>query len=247
MTLLEVSNKIKNNPLVLHINPIGLLRLDHTNQERFNKFNLILNTIQHNGGNIAIPTYSYSFTSNKVYDVRNTPSELDEVSEYIRIKNPLKRTMDANFSYLLFGNNFSDKFYKSIDYSSFGENSLIEDIFLQDGYLGAIGGVIEYLTEVHYLERKLNVDYRFDKKFSGSAIDKNNKKQKYTLTYYCRDLKSDYAVSFVQLKNDLKEEGLIETWFIDKYKLKLEVIKFKVLYNFIEAKLLNNPKYLWET
>ena len=134
MTLLELSEKIKLNPLAIHLNPIGLLRLGKTNEERFAKFNFMLNTVQNNGGNIAIPTYSYSFTSNKIYDVKNTPSELDGLSEYLRKINISKRTMDANFSYLLFGNDFSQRYFQSINYSSFGKDSLIEELFLKDGY-----------------------------------------------------------------------------------------------------------------
>ena len=103
MTISTVANKTKNNPLIMHINLIGLFRLGHNNEERFNKFNIILNDIQNSGGNIAIPTYSYSYAQNKLYDMKNTPSKLGVVSEYLRKKNVLKRTIDPNFSYLLFG------------------------------------------------------------------------------------------------------------------------------------------------
>ena len=102
MKIPTIASKTKNNPLIIHINPIGLIRLGHNNEERFNKFNTILNDIQNSGGNIAIPTYSYSYARNELYDMRNTPSNLDVVSEYLRKKNVLKRTIDPNFSYLLF-------------------------------------------------------------------------------------------------------------------------------------------------
>ena len=246
ITIIDLAKKTKNNPLVIHINPIGLLRMAKSNEERFYKFNFLLNDIQDKGGNIAIPTYSYSCVSGDVYDVMNTPSQLDEVSEYLRINNKSKRTIDANFSYLLFGNDFSSKHFKVTKYSSFGENSLIEDIFLQDGYLGAIGGILEYLTEIHFLEKKLNVNYRFDKEFTGITIDKDNIEHKQTSIYYCRDLQSNYAVSFVQLKQDLKEAGIIETLFVKEYNLKIEIVKFKDIYNFIKNKLPNYPKYLWK-
>ena len=86
MKISTVASKTKNNPLIIHINPIGLIRLGHNNEERFNKFNNILNDIQNSGGNIAIPTYSYSYAQNKLYDMRNTPSNLEVVSEYLRKK-----------------------------------------------------------------------------------------------------------------------------------------------------------------
>ena len=60
MTSLALSHKTKSNPLIVHINPVGLFRMARSNKERFEKFNIMLNEVQNNGGNIAIPTYSYS-------------------------------------------------------------------------------------------------------------------------------------------------------------------------------------------
>ena len=188
--------------------------------------------------------YSYTYTKNEVYDILNTPADLDEVSEFLRMNNKSKRTADANFSYLLFGDKFSNKHFKVSNYSSFGEGSLIEEVFNKDGYLGAIGGVLEYLTEIHFLERKLNINYRFDKDFYGTSIDANRCKVNNKITYFCRDLNLNYVNSFVQLKKDIKENDLIETWTIPIYNLKIEVIKIRILFNFIKKKLAVDPKYL---
>ena len=246
MTLLEIAIKTKNTPLCMHINPIGLLRMGKTHTQRFQKLNDFLNSVQTLGGNIAVPAYSYSFAKKESYDIKNTPSKLDVASEYLRNQNSAKRTIDPNFSYLLFGSNFSNTHFKAQAYNSFGENSLIEEVFLRDGYLGAIGGALEYLTEIHFIERMLGVNYRFDKSFSGQTIHYDGKKTKDTCVYYCRDLTSDYDVSFVKLKSDLRNENLIEIWDIQEFKVKLEVIKFRDIYLFIKNKLVNNPKYLWE-
>jgi aminoglycoside 3-N-acetyltransferase len=240
-----LSKKTKNNPLIMHINPIGLTRVSKNNKERFEKFDFFLNNVRNSGGNIAIPSYSYSYVKEEVYDIRKTPSSLDVVSEYLRKKNIYKRTIDPNFSYLLFGNGFSKEHFEISKYSTFGNNSLIDDVFIQDGYLGAIGGALEYLTEIHYLERKLNINYRFDKLFNGVTIDKSGIKNNSSSVFYCRDLELKHSVSFVQLKSDLRESGLIEEWIVIEYNLKIEVVKFKLVYEFIKNKLLHNPKYLW--
>ena len=231
---------------MLHINPVGLLRLAPVNVQRFTKLNLILNRVQDNGGNIAVPAYSYTYTKKKIYNVRGTPSDLGETSEFLRVNNKSKRTADANFSYLLFGDGFSKRHFTVSDYSSFGEGSLIGEVYNKDGYLGAVGGALEYLTEIHYLERKLNVSYRFDKIFKGSSVNTNGKIINNQLTYFCRDLESDYSVSFVQLKEDIRREGLIKIWELKEYNLKIEVVKIQELYEFIREKLSNNPKYLWK-
>ena len=55
LNIQELSNKIKNNPLIIHINPIGLLRMGGDNADRFLNLNLMLNKVRDYGGNIAIP------------------------------------------------------------------------------------------------------------------------------------------------------------------------------------------------
>ncbi len=245
VTIKELSSCLRYAPLMLHINPVGLIRLGTDNIERYFNLNIILNNIQKNGGNIAVPCYSYSYTKDEIYDICSTKSTLNEISEFLREKNISKRTADANFSYLMFGDGFSSKHLSVSDYSTFGEGSLIEEIYNKDGYLGAIGGALEYLTEIHYLERKLNVSYRFDKIFKGVSVNTNGEIINNQLTYFCRDLEADYSVSFVQLKKDIRLEGLVKIWKLEEYDLKIEVVKIQELYGFIKEKLLNNPKYLW--
>ena len=245
ITLLEFASKISSNPLIMHINPVGMLRMGSSNMERFEKLNGMFLQIQNYGGSLAVPTYSYSYTNNEIYDVINTESTLDILSEYLRKKNIFKRTMDPNFSYLLFGDCFSDKHYTAINYNSFGEGGMIDELFQQDGYLGAIGGAFEYLTEIHYIERKLNVNYRFDKKFHGVTIGYDRIKKYTTLNYFCKNRDFYSKVSLVKLKKDLIENQLVEEFFIKEHNLKIEIIKIKCVSEFIEEKLLANPEYLW--
>ena len=246
ITIKELSGNTKNRPIIIHINPLGLLRIGLNNEDRFSNLNIILNQIQSNGGNVAIPVYSYSYTKKEVYDILNTPTTLGEVGEYLRKNNKTKRTIDANFSYLLFGNDFKNRNFLVSDYSSFGEGSLIEEVFDKDGYLAVIGGVLEYLTEIHFLEKKLNINYRFDKVFSGVTIDKSGNKINNKMTYYCRDLDSNYSSSLSQLKKDIKLTKLIKIWKLKEFNLKIEVVKIQELLKFVKEKLEKDSKYLWK-
>jgi len=54
------------------------------------------------------------------------------------VNNKGKRTADANFSYVLFGDRFSNRHFSVSDYSSFGEDSLIDEVYNHDGYLGVL-------------------------------------------------------------------------------------------------------------
>ena len=246
LTTKEAANRLKCNPLIIHMNPLGLFKMGKDNPSRFLNFNKVLNKIQENGGNIAVPVYSYSYTKKEVYDLINTASALDSLSEYLRRNNAKKRTIDPNFSYLMFGDGFSSRHSQLSNYSTFGDGSLIDEVYKKGGYLGAVGGALEYLTEIHYLERKLNLSYRHDKIFKGYSIDSSGTIISSKATHFCRDLESDYMVSFVQLKKDIRLEGLTEIWELKECNLRIEVIKIQKLYNFIKEKLQYNPKYLWK-
>ena len=82
LTIEEMSYKLKSNPLMLHINPIGLFRLASDNPQRFSKFNLILNKVKNSGGNIAIPDYSVSFVQLKEDIRREGLIKIWELEEY---------------------------------------------------------------------------------------------------------------------------------------------------------------------
>ncbi len=232
------------SPMIMHLNPAGLLRLGNDNESRFMAFNSLINSVADKGGNLAIPVFSYSFLGGlNLFDMNKTPSKLEKLSEYLRKKNIFNRTCDPNFSYLLFGNNFDFRHKKVHDYNTFGEGGLIDDIFKSKGYLCALGGVLEHLTELHYIENRLKLSYRSNKIFSGSIIDYKGIKHNQNTTYYCRELESNYVSSFVKFKKDIRESGLLKKYFISEYAIRLEVVKFKDCYDFLKEKISIDPAY----
>jgi len=233
--------KTKDRPASIHIDLIGLIRLGISQDEMMDNFHQILANVQKGGGNIVIPNYTYSLTKNEVFDLSSTMPTVGKVCEYLSNKHSLK-TQDGNFSYLNFSNHFFRRhLHRLKEYSTFGEGSLIDELFESDGYLCNLGCGLQ-LTEIHYIEKKLNVPYRLDKKFIGKICDN---KGEYTqeLVYFCRDMSMKLRSNFDALHHDLIKEGLIEYWSIDKM-LEIEAIRFQDLFKFIQYKLENNPNYL---
>ena len=234
--------KTKNNPASIHLDLIGLIRLGKSQNEMMNNFFNILNSVKKYDGNIAIPSYSYSLTKSELFDLHTTPSSIGKVYEFLRAKG-IERTQDGIFSYL----NFSTKYFQKdlvekFRYESFGQNSLIDELYESDGYLCSLGCGLDQLTEIHYIEKKLNVNYRFDKIFIGTVKDKDKtyiQKNK----YFCRDHTLGLKSDFNTLYNDLKKDNLVEYWKVDEV-FEIEAIKFKTLFSYIENKVLNNKNYL---
>ena len=233
--------KTKNNPASIHIDLLGLIRLGRNQLEMMDTFYKVLTNVQEGGGNIVIPSYTYSFTKDEVFDLNSTPPTIGKVCEYLN-KTDAPRTHDGNFSYLSFSNHFFQRYLQKIEcYETFGENSLISELFESDGYLCALGCGLEF-TEIHYIERKLNVSYRFNKKFIGKV---HTGKSEYIQEniYFCRDMTLNLSSNFDALYYDLKNEGLLERWSIDNI-LEIEAIKFRELFSFIESKLKKKKDYL---
>ena len=60
-----------------------------------------------------------------------------------------------------------------MDYETFGDNSLIGELFNSNGYICCVGDVFHNTpTEVHFIERLLQVSYRSNKTMSGEIIDR---------------------------------------------------------------------------
>ena len=140
-----------------------------------------------------------------------TGKEVGIVTEYVRKKNPLKRTADGMFSYLLFNNDPNSRYFDMKDYEIFGNDSLIGELFNSNGYICCIGNVFHNApTEVHFLERLLNVPYRFDKIMSGEFIDKQGNFAKQNLLFYCRNLDYKMFSDMTRLETVLRKNNYIE-------------------------------------
>ena len=242
----EFASLTYDSPMVIHSNPSGLIRLGNNNENRFRCFNRFLVNTEKLGGNILIPSFSYSFGKEKsIFDVYNTPSKLDNLSEYLRKSNPEKRSFDAMFSYIMFGN-FFDKRHKEVhNFDTFGKGSLIDDIYNANGYLCAIGGVLDYFTEIHYIENMLGVKYRENKKFFGKIKDFQGLSHNQTINFFCRDLDSDYVASFLKFKNDIRCSNYLINIYLEGYKMRLEAIRFKDCYEFLKQRISNDSRYCW--
>lgn len=243
----EIANilyiKTKNNPIFLHIDAIGFLNLgkhigNSVNEILDNKMNLFndaLNKAEEMGANVLIPSFTYSITDSKIYDMKKSASQVGAATEYFRKKNLEKRTADPIFSYTVFSKNkiLQDNIIK--DYETFGETGLISKVFDMDGYIGSIGDVLWRTTEAHYLEKKLNVRYRFDKQFSGQVIDLNCDLHNVVSMFFCRDFKFKKATNFKPLINDMRDLGLVEKWNAGDFFI--ESVKIKDLFTVMKQKI----------
>jgi aminoglycoside 3-N-acetyltransferase len=123
--------------------------------------------------NVIIPAFTYSFCNHEDYDVLNSKTSMGSFNEYYRKKEYRYRTHDPLLSLSV-----PEKLrplFESVSEHSLGVGSGLDIVHhMKDVkflFLGADVG--NCFTYVHYVEKILDVPYRFDMPFEGNIIDEN--------------------------------------------------------------------------
>ena len=145
----------------------------------------LLNSVG-NLGSIIVPTFTYSFQNNLVFDPIDKNTNMGFFSNHVLNNEKSIRTIDPAFS-VAFISNRSDFFHLNYIENSFGVGSFFE-------YFDSINGKILNFnldagsTYLHYLERVYKAPYRFDKSFTGYLANDPIKKVN---TIFVRDLQDN--------------------------------------------------------
>jgi len=245
----NISKLTRERPMFLHFDSIGLLYLGSSNDTRLEVFSNMLNNIADRGGNVIVPAFSYSFCKGECFDLQNTPTSLGSSHEYLRLNNQERRTNDGIFSYLIFSNNPVFEKYKGKiqNQNCFGETSLLSAILQLDGLVGSIGGVIQSTTEIHHIEKKLRVNYRYDKAFIGSVIPPYGDRYDQEVIFFCRDLdfykKTLLGSDLSRLYDDLGNSKKVHEVNVDNEFL-LDYVAYADIYDTTKAAMISDPYYL---
>lgn len=194
--LFKQLNIKKNDNLIFHSNLAGLSQFEGKLEKKtYNYFlKFILNYIGKNG-TLLIPTYNYDFTKGKIFSRKKSKSQVGKFGNELLKKYYQQRTYDPIFSHLVFGKLKKEIFdceYKE----SFGNNSIFEKMLNRKFKAVCFCCSPNSITFIHHIEKKLNVNYRFDKFFYGT-----NEKKKTKIQYYVGKKKINYSL---KEKNILK-------------------------------------------
>ncbi|MDO9182274.1 MAG: AAC(3) family N-acetyltransferase [Bacteriovorax sp.] len=236
-----------NREAFFHFDIMGFIRLGSSRSTRFSELSNIFSNIRKQGGNVYVPSYSYSYTKDEVYSIKDTPCSLGATFDFLKNEHFNLRTADPIFSYLAFSEKTKENFFIPKNYECFGESSLIANVFHNEGILISVGNRLHYSTEIHYIEKLLKVPYRFNKSFKGKTKSLNGELFDLEAIYYCRDLefaeRKKLIVSFEQLMRDMREKKIIKNIAI-RDEFELEWVKLSDVFDFVSAKLKINSNYL---
>ncbi|EAH7580657.1 aminoglycoside N(3)-acetyltransferase [Campylobacter lari] len=136
-------------------------------------------------GTLIMPTFTYSFCKNEVYDKLNSPTKMGALNEYFRKQTGVKRTNDPIFSFAIKG--AKEELFLKDTTSCFGENCVYDILVKEDGKYMLFGSTTGH-TLTHHIEEEYLVDYRYFKNFRGKLIDEQNKTHDKEIKFYVRHL-----------------------------------------------------------
>jgi aminoglycoside 3-N-acetyltransferase len=126
--------------------------------------------------NICFPTFTFSFCNGQDFDVNNSKTKMGSINDFARKMPNSVRSLDPLMSNVLIGDDID--LVTNLSKQSIGKGSFYDKLHERNGvkflFFGTKVGAC--YTYMHYIEKMLDVGYRYDKKFTGSIIDSSNKK-----------------------------------------------------------------------
>lgn len=232
----------KNDNIFVHSNIgfFGKLKDAITKEDYGNIFKEAIFDVIGMDGTLIVPTFSYSFCNNQVYDKNKTIGIPGMFSEFIREDPHALRSDDANFSISAIGKN-AEYFTKDAPCHSFGKNSFWERFLIHNGKICNFN-FDSGSTFIHYVEKLLNVVYRFDKGFNGTSIT-NGKNEDKIFYHFVYDLeKSTDIPDFTKFDKRAKELGLTKIKNLGKGQV-LSISTRDTL-ELIQNEIIKNPSFL---
>ncbi|OGZ65300.1 MAG: hypothetical protein A2822_04540 [Candidatus Staskawiczbacteria bacterium RIFCSPHIGHO2_01_FULL_41_41] len=177
-------------------------------------------------GTIIMPTFTYSYCHNQVYDPEFSPSTVGVLSEHFRNFEKPGRTIHPIFSAAIFGKD--KKKFKNVEADCFGKDSIFGKLHKEKAKILFFGAKFQSATFMHYVEQSYGVPYRYMKTFEGT-LRIFGREFKDSCTYFVRNLDEN-----VVYDASLFEKYLLENKLINKVKIgngKLLLADTEVLYN----------------
>ncbi len=191
-------------------------------------------------GTIIVPTFTYSGCKGEDFDPAATQHKMGMFSNYIMNLPSSIRSLDCNFSIAAVGGR-SEYYTSNVTENSFDENSFFGRMYLKNCKILNFN-FDAGTTYVHFVEKKLNVPYRYDKKFS-SRIKLDGDWLEVTSYHYVCDLnKPGDTADFIKLHEICVKNNVAKIVKLGKGTVLL--VSSHDLYDVIEKTLIDRPRFL---
>jgi aminoglycoside 3-N-acetyltransferase len=118
-------------------------------------------------GTLVMPTFSYSFCKNEIFDIQDTKSTVGTLTEFFRQQSGVTRTKHPIFSAAIRG--AKQDYFLDIGKDSFDNESIFGKLRQMNGKIVFFGVNLAACTYVHHIEQLYGVNYRYLKTFTGEV------------------------------------------------------------------------------
>ena len=136
---------------------------------------------------LVLPAFTFSFCNGKEYDIRRSRSAMGALNEYVRSLPETVRSADPLMSVVVEGHEQS--LVQNLPPTSLGPGSVFDRLHAKGSaarfaFLGV--DPAQCFTYIHYVEKTLDVPYRYDRAFEGTVVDENDHHHPSTWILYVR-------------------------------------------------------------
>jgi len=165
-------------------------------------------------GTWLVPTYTYSYCGNEVYDPEVTPSAVGDFTNWFRTRPGVIRSIDPIFSVAGIGPRAAE-ILEDLPRECFGDDCVYERLCRVGAKTCNVGVGFRYATFVHYAEQMHQVPYRFLKLFSGwSRI--NGKLERQAWVYNVRIYAFNHYGGLARLEHQALEDGCLQSTVVGR-------------------------------
>ncbi len=195
--------------------------------------------------NLIVPTFTYSFCNGEDYDIARSRTSMGVFNEYLRMQPERYRTDDPLLSISVpahLRESFSD-----LSWHSLGVGSAFDVLHHMKNVKFLFFGaeMAECFTYVHFVEKMLDVPYRFDMPFTGSILypDGRTVQRKQYIHTQCAG--AALLPKYTHFERDCEQNGILKKVPVaDKY---VACIAEPDAYEAVAAHLSSNIHYFMET
>lgn len=182
----------------------GRLEGVSSSQELCDRFICALHEVLGPKGTLIVPTFTYSFCHEEIYDPDTTVSQCGMLAETVRKRPTSLRSADPNFSIAAEGENAL--FYtKTWSHEAFGAGSFWEKLLSVNGRIACFNFDCGS-TFVHYAEHLSGVSYRYNKAFNGISIQNGKRIRDYAVHYVYNLERPQDAPCFSRLDDLVRQQ-----------------------------------------
>jgi aminoglycoside 3-N-acetyltransferase len=177
-----------SGPVFVHADPFRAAQLVPRARDRATHLDAHLALLLEVAGErpLWMPAFNYDFPRTRVFDIRETPSQLGPLPERFRLSRSGWRTAIPVFS--VAGTGREPSITWGPDTDPFGEDSIFARLVAEDGVILYYGDTFHYNTIIHYAERFCGPAYRYDKIFPGRVTRPDGTTADGTLLYHVKPL-----------------------------------------------------------